>query len=110
MIPTKWCVKITEDNREVLELYRLTSISSIDSITNCTCLIFEALNKYLISDNAYSDNMYWGANTPSEIGYEEISFEDFKVHILNELPKNPKKSKPEDLSYLIDFLKQQQIT
>jgi hypothetical protein len=51
--------------------------------------------------------MYWGVSKPSEIGYEEISFEDFKVHILNE---KSKKSKPEDLSYLIGFLKQQQIT
>jgi len=44
------------------------------------------------------------------IGFLEITYEEFKFFILDkEHLKKRVKSKPEDLSYLIDFLKQQQI-
>ncbi len=40
-------------------------------------------------------------------GYSEITWEEFEYHILN---KPQIKSESEDLSYLIDLFKQQQIT
>lgn len=40
-------------------------------------------------------------------GYTEITYEEFEYHILN---KPQIKSESEDLSYLIDLFKQQQIT
>lgn len=101
-IPRKWCVKITNGNKKLLEKWRQTVCSPK---SENSCLMKDALNKYLLCDNyKFSDHMYWGKGIPE--GYTEISFEDFKTFIIN---KTPPKEHPENLSYLIDFLKQQQI-
>jgi hypothetical protein len=102
MIPTKWCVKITKDNRKILENYRL---SLPGNKSDNTCLDREALGKWLISDNQYSDNMFWGKLSKNK-DYTLITFEQFQEHILGIKPVS---NTSEDLSYLIDFLKQKNI-
>jgi hypothetical protein len=99
-LPEKWCVQITENNRNVLEKYRLT-IPYKRKGDNETCLDNKALNKFLISDDQYSERMYWGIDIPE--GYTLLSFEDFQKYILNQ------ETITEDLSYLIDFINNKQI-
>ena len=99
-LPEKWCVQITENNRDVLEKYRLT-IPYKKKGARETCLDNKALNKFLISDDQYSERMYWGIDIPE--GYTLLSFEDFQKYILKQ------ETITEDLSYLIDFINNKQI-
>lgn len=50
---------------------------------------------------------FWTPIERNNLEYTLISFEDFQIHVLKQTPF---KTTPEDLSYLIDLFKQQQIT
>lgn len=86
-LPEKWCIKVTEENAEVLSNWRTAG---------------GAVNNGYLSNRGGEYCGLWDSSLPQ--GFQEISFEDFTIHILKQQPKS------EDLSYLIDFLKQQQIT
>lgn len=94
-LPTNWCVIITEKNRKILESYRVTM--NCNNSDGNTCLDDDALNKYLIVDDRYSDNMYWGFEQPDK--YVLISFEDFQKYILKKV------TIIENYDYLIPLLK-----
>lgn len=61
---------------------------------------------YLSNRPVKDCNLVFQENIPE--GFLEITYEEFEYFILNK--KHLIKTKPDDLSYLIDFLKQQQIT
>lgn len=69
-----WCVKITDENKHVLEDWRL---KQPNVNTNHNCL--DMVNFYLV--NYHRDNSYLHYGTPDG---KEISFEDFKKYILME--------------------------
>jgi hypothetical protein len=87
-IPKKWKVRITEDNREVLEQWRIKQ-PNVDENPKITCLVPMALNYWLISDKYDGSYMNWGGGDR----YQEITFEEFKKYVLMEQPEielNPK--------------------
>ncbi len=96
-LPKKWAVKRTCNNSEILndwnnnhylfkEQHRINAESICDE-------------DYFYDDQAHTAKL--------QPGYTEITFEQFQEHILGIKPVS---NTSEDLSYLIDFLKQQQIT
>jgi hypothetical protein len=81
-IPKNWKVRITEDNREVLEQWRIKQ-PNVDQCNRITCLSPYALNYWLISDKYDGSYMDWGGGD----SYQEITFEEFKKYVLMEQPK-----------------------
>jgi len=79
-IPKKWKVRITEDNREVLEQWRIKQ-PNVDQCNRITCFSPYALNYWLISDKYDGSYMNWNGG---EYRYQEITFEEFKKYVLME--------------------------
>ncbi len=99
-LPEKWCIDVSDFNKvgRIVANYIGRNEWYLNSPKNVAYLNFTETNFDFWSHIARSNNLE----------YTEITFEEFKHFIINKQP--PKPSKPEDLSYLIDFLKQQQIT
>ena len=78
-IPTNWKVRITEENREVLEQWRIKQPGVITD-SWMTCLGAISLNRWLISYRHDGSYLHWGEG----IGWKEITYEQFKQFILME--------------------------
>lgn len=74
----KWCVKITNENKELLEQERLTRAHN----NNFTCL--NSIGSWLVSDMwADSSCISYTRSLPKiNKDYTEITFEQFKKYIL----------------------------
>lgn len=71
VLPSKWCIKVTEENWSVLDNYFKRSYS-----------FFKLINNYIYVDkNGFN---YYNPNINSD--YKEITFEQFKQHVLKESP------------------------
>ena len=75
-IPTKWKVRITEANREVLEQWRIKQ-PGVNFDPKITCLVDNSLNFWLISDRYDGSYLHWG----DALEYKEITYEQFKQFI-----------------------------
>ena len=89
-LPDKWSVKVTDKNRKLINDWKITTEYDDD------------LSRF----KHYEYVNYDGAGV-FELEYSEISLDQFKEYVLG---KKPKKSVKEDTSYLINFLKQNNIT
>lgn len=89
-LPDKWSVKVTDKNRKLINDWKITREYDDD----------------LFRFKHYEYVNYDGAGV-LELEYSEISLDQFKEYVLG---KKPKKSVKEDTSYLINFLKQNNIT
>jgi hypothetical protein len=76
-LPDKWCVKINDDNREILDSWRK---AQPDYLENKNI----PLHNYLVSDKNW-DKTYcsYAKNLPEDGEYKEITFEQFKKYVLN---------------------------
>lgn len=81
-IPTKWKVRITEANREVLEQWRIKQ-PGVEVNPGTTCLVPNSLNRWLISDVYDGSYLNWGDSDR----WEEITYEQFQQHVLNQNTK-----------------------
>jgi hypothetical protein len=80
-IPNKWCVKITDENKEVLDSWRRKQPRFAQ--------VVDAFYGWLTFDRNDGTYNHWSIDVPFE--YSEITFEDFKQNvltssILSELP------------------------
>lgn len=79
-LPKNWAVKITEDNREILEKWRRIQLEKDKEEFNPLITCFSSSAKWLFSFSydgtyiLYSDKMYLKA--------EIITFDDFKKYIV----------------------------
>ena len=78
-IPTKWKVRITEENREVLEQWRIKQ-PGVMADPKITCLVYRSLNHWLVSDRYDGSYLHWG-DAPQ---WKEITYEEFKQFVLME--------------------------
>jgi hypothetical protein len=76
VLPKKWCVKVTQENKEVLDSWRKKQPKYKDK---------HSLNCYLISDpNSDSSYCSYNEKLPYFKFYKEITFEQFKKYVLKE--------------------------
>lgn len=80
VLPEKWCIKVTNNNRDVLTKW-VISKPDFDNCSNYT-----PIRKWITSNSGY-DKSYqkWTEDIPKS--YEEITFEQFKKYVLKEEPK-----------------------
>ena len=97
-LPKKWCIQGTKCKIVQKYFLNLEDNHITDYVTH------ESYENWIFHSNRI--NGYYSKTSQCE-DYSMISLDFFKKYILNQPLIN---SKPEDLSYLIDFLKQQQIT
>lgn len=78
VLPEKWCVKITNENKKVLDSWRRKQIR-FNYLNNTSFL------GWLVSDT-WIDNTYcsFAKNLPLAGVYKEITFEQFKKYVLKE--------------------------
>lgn len=86
-LPTKWCIKVTSENKDVLSSWR-TAGGKVE-------------NGWL--DNSHTLLGLWSSTKPP--GHKEITFEEFNMFVLN---KSSAKI-VEDYSYLVKLLKKLNI-
>lgn len=79
ILPTKWKVRITEENREALEQWRIKQPGATTD-PRITCLVPRSLDRWLVSNRQDGTYLNWGDG----ITWEEITYEQFKQHILME--------------------------
>lgn len=91
-LPDKWSIKVTDKNRKLINDWKITTEYDDD----------------LFRFKHYEYVNYDGAGV-FEVEYPEISLDHFKEYVLDKTPKKQKSVK-EDTSYLINFLKQNNIT
>ncbi len=73
-LPSKWCIKVNDDNRSILDRYR-SKLLNVNLTYSLKC--------WLLSDSNY-DNSYISYNTDQTLeGYTEITFEEFNKWVLN---------------------------
>lgn len=87
-LPEKWCVKVTEENQEILSNWRFTDGKKVP----LECYV--GMSKYGGPGHTFSKEVVWP-------NYTEISFEDFETLVLG---KPPKPTLKEDYTYLIGIL------
>lgn len=87
ILPEKWCVKVTEENQEILSNWRFTDGQKVP----LECYV--GMSKYGGPGHAFSKEYVWP-------NYIEVSFEDFKKYVLNEFEE----SILENYDYLIPIL------
>jgi hypothetical protein len=81
VLPKKWKVLITDESKETLEKHRLTLPKQTSDVHSILC--DNAHGKfYLSTDEEYSDYQFWGKSRIEN--YTEITFKQFKTHILKE--------------------------
>lgn len=81
VLPEKWKVLITDESKETLEKHRLTLPKQTSDIHSILCS--DAHGKfYLSTDEEFSDYQFWGVTRLDY--YTEITFEQFKTHVLKE--------------------------
>ena len=81
VLPERWKVLITDESKETLEKHRLTLPKQTSDVHSVLC--DDAHGKfYLSTDKEYSDYQFWGKSRIEN--YTEITFEQFKTHILKE--------------------------
>ena len=84
-LPEKWYIQYNNENRDLLEKWRLSKCSD-DYKRNVTS------NFYLVSKH-HKDNSYYLANTDDTIthyaysDYKQITFEQFKKYVLKDMDK-----------------------
>lgn len=71
-LPKKWCIKITKENKEILTNWR-----DFKTLTNNT------IGGYLVNKRLTTVGYYYSLR-PND--YEEITFEEFEIHILKTKP------------------------
>lgn len=86
VLPEKWCVKITNENKELLEKERLTRADN----NKFNCL--NSINMWLVSDMWYDKTcISYSINLQNiDKSYTEITFEQFKKYVMkkkNEIPE-----------------------
>lgn len=79
-LPKKWSIKITPENETILEKY-WKSIPGVDD-----SYFFKF---WLLSDLCWDRSGLFYGTDPYNIGYVEISFEEFKFFVLNSSPSQP---------------------
>lgn len=67
-LPKNWCFKITPENYEIFVKYRPLSIDYNN-------------RGYITSDSEAYKSIPWGYWSSDPV-YEEITFEDFEIHVL----------------------------
>jgi len=77
ILPTKWKVRITEENREALEQWRIKQPGATTD-PRITCLVPRSLDRWLVSNRQDGTYLNWGDG----ITWEEITYEQFKQFIL----------------------------
>jgi len=95
-LPEKWYLKVTEENHDIVNYYRIHIAKYKDSN-----FLF---NEYNVM---YYDGS--GGNINNKIELSKITTEQLNEYILS-IREPIINQQPEDLSYLIDLFKQQQIT
>ena len=94
-LPRNWCIKQNAHQNVCNWFNRKYDIQSF----------LEGGYDYLSNRPVKDYNLVFQENIPKE--FTEITYEEFEYFILNK--EHLIKTKPDDLSYLIDFLKQKQI-
>lgn len=97
-LPEKWCIQGTKCKTVQQYFLKLKDNHIPDYVTH------DSYEKWIFHSNRV--NGYY-SNSRQYEDYSMISLDLFKKYVLNKLPI---KHTPEDLSYLIDLFKQQQIT
>jgi hypothetical protein len=88
--PKKYCIKVTEENVEVLRYWRTV-----------LCNAEELINSYLLS--IYQDAIGFAVQT-LDSNFTEITFEEFRKFVLNEEIEEQITIKDKNMKYLIKFL------
>jgi len=73
-LPEKWCIKITEENIKTLSNWRTYGL-----------LNHNLINGYLI-DSFRNSKGYYVDSLKDYKSYEEITFEEFEIHVLKTKP------------------------
>lgn len=96
-LPEKWCIDVSnfEVGKEVIKIMKFSEWY----LKNPKEVV------YFNFTNTKFD--FWSPIIRNNLDYTLISYEDFQIHVLNQTPP---KTTSEDLSYLIDLFKQNQIT
>lgn len=79
VLPEKWMVKITPENAEILEKWRLKQPGSNPS-TRCK----DYMSGHLLSTTNWDYSYIYSSTPPEDHGFELITFEQFKSHVLKE--------------------------
>lgn len=100
-LPERWAVRITEENCEVLEEWRLKQPLASK---NLKCTLDEARCGYLLPKRTGDDSyQYWGYYP---IQFTEITFEDFKELVLGiPEPSEPCETSKSQIQKIDDYLK-----
>lgn len=97
-LPEKWCIDMVnyDEGKVVAEF-----------LSKHHWYLTKNVDVYQFNFTGRNFDFWTSSGKINNLEYTKISFEDFQTHILYQTPI---KKQPEDLSYLIDLFKQQQIT
>ena len=95
ILPDTWCIKITEDTRKIINNWKIKQ---------------PVLNDDLFENLQYTYVNHDGGGTDQPYRKQELSIEEFIQYVLKQEIEVKQASIKEDTSYLINFLKQNNIT
>lgn len=84
-LPEKWCIRCTEENYQVLNAWRLSRIDRDRGFDG------QGIRGFWVV-SSWGDRSYFSYTFSMPEGYTEITFEQFKEHVLNEKEVNKKRT------------------
>lgn len=82
VLPEKWCIECTEENKDILQPYRLTLDTEWRKLTDLL------VGYTLISRHDFDSSYFYTTNIKDilsrDLGFEELTIEEFQLLVLNQ--------------------------